>query len=398
MKKSLKALFMVFAVAFGVLLLQGTTSKATVNNLVQTGATTTRVDLQWAAVLGSDRYVVQFSQDGQTNWTEMTTTSSTSDSVYYLSPGSVYYARVLAYSDWYGDKKLMDQSAVIKVGTKPEVGTVEGLKQTDATANTITMSWTGMSGAAKYEVYRYNSYDNYTKVGETTSTSYTVSGLTASMEVRYFIIATKVGGTGLTANSTSYKTVYMRTAPAKVPNIAMTDFYDSINVAYYGWNTVNNADGYQVQLLNYKGKTLLNRYEAGGSTRISPYWKGVFVKARVRAYIMVNNKRVFGPWSGYNYNASSKKITLKRSANKKKITLKWKKISGAAGYKIQISTKSGSGFKTVKTVSSKKSSYTITKYGKKKLSKKKKYYIRLQYLTKVGKKKVASGIMGSGSI
>ena len=78
--------------------------------------------------------------------------------------------------------------------------------------------------------------------------------------------------------------------------------------------------------------------------------------------------------------------------------MKWKKVTGASGYNVYVSTKSNSGFKKCKTVSKKKSSYIITKYGKKKLSKKKTYYVKVEYLTKVGKKTVKSGIVSTGSV
>lgn len=53
--------------------------------------------------------------------------------------------------------------------------------------------------------------------------------------------------------------------------------------------------------------------------------------------------------------------------------LKWKKVSGADGYQIQMSTKSSSGFKKIKTLSSGKKSYTKTN-----LSKNKTYYFRIR--------------------
>lgn len=209
---------------------------------------------------------------------------------------------------------------------------------------------------------------------------------------------TKTTSADFTVTGDYYTAVYMRTMPAKVATTAMTNYYSSINVAYYGWTDVNNADGYQFQLLNNKGKSIYSTETAGTSVRISPYKKGVFTKARTRAYITIGNTKFFGPWSDYNYNAACKKIKMKRSANRKKITVTWKKITGAAGYKVYVSTKSNGGWKKVKTLSAKKKSCTITKYGKKKLSKKKTYYVKVEYLTKVGKKKVTSAISGIGNI
>ncbi len=68
----------------------------------------------------------------------------------------------------------------------------------------------------------------------------------------------------------------------------------------------------------------------------------------------------------------------KCKGGKKKISLKWKKVSGATGYQIQMSTRKKGKYKTVKKISSGKSvSYTI-----KKLKKKKKYYFRIRAFVK----------------
>ena len=162
---------------------------------------------------------------------------------------------------------------------------------------------------------------------------------------------------------------------------------------------VNNADGYQYEVKSANGKKTYFRATSTSSyTYVKPFPRGIFVKARVRAYVTVGNKVYYGAWSPYTYHASSKKVTAKRSSNGKKIYLKWKKVSGASGYQVYVSTKSNGGFKKVKSLSSKKSSYTITKCGKKKLKKGKTYYVQLRYQTKVGKKKVSSKIVSSATV
>lgn len=69
----------------------------------------------------------------------------------------------------------------------------------------------------------------------------------------------------------------------------------------------------------------------------------------------------------------SKVKSFKAKAGKKKLTLTWKKLSGAAGYQIQISTKKN--LKGAKTISISKSKKKYTKNG---LKAKKKYYIRIR--------------------
>lgn len=69
----------------------------------------------------------------------------------------------------------------------------------------------------------------------------------------------------------------------------------------------------------------------------------------------------------------SKVKSLKAKAGSKKLTVTWEKLSGAAGYELQVSTKSSfKGAKTVKIGKSKK------QYVVKKLKAKTKYYVRIR--------------------
>lgn len=413
MKKSIKMLLMVFAVAFGALLVSGTASKAASAaaqnwnaGLTQVDADTQNVALQWQASFADNagHYRI-FVGTSQNQMTEKDYTSSTNAIIRNLTPNSVYYVQVQVWSEYHfsDDSVLVAASEVIPVCTLPEVGSVTGLQQTNATTSSITMSWTAVRGATSYDVYRYNGWKDYTKVAsDVKGTACTVSRLSASTAVKYFVIAKQAAPLyGLVGVSSQFTEVEMKTVPGKVALIAMSSYYDSLGEAGFKWSTVNNVTGYQFELRDYKNKLLFSKDTGsyyGYSVNVSPFKKGVFTKARARAYILVGNKKLYGAWSGYTYNASNKKITVRRTRNGKKITVKWKKISGASGYKVSISTKDGSGYKKVKTLSKKKSSITITKCGKKKLKKNKRYYIRVQYLTKAGKKTITSNIVGSGSI
>lgn len=400
MKKTLSALLMMFAVAFTVMLASGTTSKALATwnaNLSQTDATEQSVDLQWDAYLGADHYEIFFSNDNS-SWTEMDWSTSTSEVIYGLTSGSKYYVRVIAYSgSYFSDSKTpLAESESMDVITSPKK--VEEVKQTGATTNSITLSWKAQPGVTEYRIYRYDSYNNYVSLGTSKTNSYTIKGLNASVRASYFVMAVNTNSKGQSAISTSFDTYYMRTTPAKVPYISLSYYWTSLGSAEFKWNSVNNADGYQFQIQDSKGKTIMTKDTTSGYVMVDPLKKDTFTKVRARAYILVNNKRVYGAWSPYDYNATCSSIRVIRSANRKMITLKWKKIKGASGYAVYVSTKSGSGYKKVKTLGAKKTKYTFTKFKGKKLSKNKRYYIRLKYLTKSGKKTITSRIQGQGDI
>lgn len=323
--------------------------------------------------------------------------SSPDEYIYNLSTDTNYYARVVAYkgSHYSGSHEVMAISETAIVGTK--AAKVTGLTQTAAGVNSVSMSWNASAGAASYVIYGYINY-NWTQIGTSATNSATISGVAATTSTRFAVAAVK-NVTGGTVTGERSDGVEMKTVPIKVSRIAMQYYWDVLKEAKYIWTDVNNADGYQYEVKSANGKkTYFRATSTNSSTYVKPFPRGIFVKARVRAYVTVGNKVYYGAWSPYTYHASSKKVTAKRSSNGKKISLKWKKVSGACGYQVYVSTKSNGGFKKVKSLSSKKSSYTITKCGKKKLKKGKTYYVQLRYQTKVGKKKVSSKIVSSATV
>lgn len=400
MKKSVKTVLAVLAFAFITAMAMGTTSKAATNiGLKQTGSGTGYVELAWNAQLGVDCYHTEFSTDGK-NWIQMGYSSSPTETVYSLSQGCVYYARVTMYQGGYHYNKsetYCGVSETVVVATKPN--DVKNLKQTSATTNSVTMAWTPVSGATSYIIYAYINY-NWVQVGTSTKATATIGGVVAGNERRYCVAAVRAVTGGSSVGYTC-SGVTMRAIPAKVSRMAMTSYWNYSREASYTWTYDSNVDGYQYEVKSMNGKKtyfkgITGRYSS--SVGLKPFPKGTFTKARVRAYITVGNKNLYGSWSPWTYNATNKSVTAKRSSNGKKITLKWKKISGAKGYQVYVSTKSGSGFKKVKTLSAKKTKYTITKCGKKKLKKGKTYYVQLRYYTKVGKKKVVSNVLSTATV
>lgn len=407
MKKSWKLLLTAFSFAFVMFLAMGTTSKAADwdAGLKQTKAGEKSVTISWNPCMvgpAISHYETEYSMDG-TNFVPTSTYNrvyETEADIRSLAPDKIYWVRVKAVAQ---SKEVVAVSNPIQVATLPKVDCVEGLVQSAATANSATFSWMPVNGVNSYDIYLSHDLWHYTKVGTTTSTSYTVNSLPTGYKGEYFVMAKKKTFNGFEAmgsmeNYGYFKRINVKSLPAKVQSIAVSYLYSSSNRCDFQWSVVNNADGYQLQTKNAKGKVVSTTNYSSTSGSVSPFKKGQFYSTRVRAYVKVGNGYAYGPWSNYTYNASNKSIKWIRSANRKKITLKWKKITGACGYKVYISTKSGKGYKKVKTCGKNSKGCTITKCGKKKLSKKKTYYVRVEYLKKVGKKKVVSGIAGYGTV
>lgn len=170
--------------------------------------------------------------------------------------------------------------------------------------------------------------------------------------------------------------------PAAVKNLkAKVASYNSVKLT---WTKTTGASGYKV----YRATSKSGTYKYIGKTTSTSYTNkslatGSTYYYKVCAYKTYNGKEIPGAYSSA---ASAKpvlaKTSVKLTAGKKKITVKWSKVSGAAGYKIYRSTKKSSGYKCVKTVT--KSS--TTSYVNKSLKKGKKYYYKVRVYRKSGSK------------
>lgn len=224
----------------------------------------------------------------------------------------------------------------------------------------MKITWKEVSGAYGYRVKRStSSKGKYTVVATIKgkkNTSFQDSKLKSGKKYYYVVeVINKVGSNkGYSGNS---KSAVERTL-AKTDVSLKAASSSKIGVS---WKKVTGASGYQVRRKDSKNGSykLIATVKGNGKTS----YTDTSVKAgktyyyKVRAY----KKEKSGIGNGYSsYSSVESKKTLKKSAftsisstSGNKITLKWKKISGASGYRIQRSTSSASrGFKTIKTISS----------------------------------------------
>lgn len=178
------------------------------------------------------------------------------------------------------------------------------------------------------------------------------------------------------------KITELKNTPATVKNLkAQAASYNSVKLT---WAKTTGASAYEVYratsksgAYKYIGKTTSTSCTNKSLTTGSTYYY------KVRAHKTYNGKNIYGTYSSV---ASAKPVlakpSLKLKSGKKKITVKWSKVSGATGYKIYRSKKKSSGYKCVKTV--KKSS--TTSYVNKSLKKGTKYYYKVRACRKSGSK------------
>lgn len=170
------------------------------------------------------------------------------------------------------------------------------------------------------------------------------------------------------------ETVSRPKAPARVSGIkAVSAAYDKIRVS---WTGVSGAGGYVLYMK--KGRIYRPLLTTSGTSAvISSLTSGSSYYFKVAAYKFSANKRIYGAGSTV-VSARPKpgkisRITTKKG--KKKIRIKWKKVSGASGYEISRAVRAKGSYKLIKRT--KKHTYTN------KVKRKKKYYYRIRAYRRV---------------
>lgn len=376
------ALMLVMLFAFSV-----SVSAETPTGLRQTGDGETSVRVEFSGVAGAKFYGYQIATDaGFTNILDSGYTSSTFNyfSIYGLGTGASYYIRIgygATYNGCYANF-----SEPIEVVTTP--ARVTNVKFAGADDTNVLISWDAIPGATSYRA-------------ECNSLSYAVGAVNSAWipydpnDTRVKIYAQRTSAAGYVAEGSygDVSKVSALTSKISKENFGLRNAWTSLNE----FQVAANYYGHGMECAVYDVKTGKKKFSGTadntsyGNVDFKKFKTSNMYKYRVRAYVITTDgQKITGSWSAYRYLINPKSTKYTQSG--KKIKLNWSKLTGVSKIKIQVSTKEKSGYKTVATLSGTKTSYTISKYNKKALKKGKKYYVRIIYQAKSGKKNYDSDI------
>ncbi len=255
-------------------------------------------------------------------------------------------------------------------------------KAASASYNSIKISWSAVSGATGYAVYRSKSSANsFSRLATIASVCYTDTSLDTGTTYYYKIYAYKTVNGSNKYSAASDTVSAVPTLGVPVPKAASAS-YNSIKIS---WPAVSGATGYVV----YRYYPSTQAYKKIKTTTAASYTDtslttGTTYQYRVKAYRTVNKISVFSATSAlasaYPKPATPGSFTAAR-ASSSSIKLSWKAVTGATGYEVYRATFSTGTYSLVKTTSS--LSYTNTG-----LTKNKTYYYKVRAYTKVGDKKI----------
>jgi hypothetical protein len=260
----------------------------------------------------------------------------------------VWYSSIYNPSD---DRVSSDWCPTFEVVTAP--AKVSNLVQTKGDSSSITVSWDASEGATIYQVYYVLGGSEFL-AGETTGTTYKVTGLEPDKYYEIRVYAVRKSASGYEAKD-GYSSHGCYTTAGKIKKLELNEWNTDDNTVYLTWSdNESNNTGYEVNVTNLSGKKIKNFAVTGNSAEFSIDSiknKGCIVK--VRAYRDIDGVEIYGKWSDSKVIVAQPSLVLEQKSSKS-IKLSWKKISGATSYTVYRSTSSYTGFKKIKTTKSTK--------------------------------------------
>lgn len=270
-----------------------------------------------------------------------------------------------------------------------------GLTQSNPAADSITVSWEPEEDALAYHVYVGENSLNAKCVQDlpASARSATITGLQPGTEYYVNIKYDERSYNGGINTYTAASEYDLRTLPGKVENVRQTQWYYYAKSFWVEWKRQTGVDGYEYQVKKSNGKKFAAKTLSGGLTDyliVNKISNTTVYTVQLRAFSTVCGKKYYGGWSDKCYCFTQPRVKYAK-ISKDKLVVKWGKVSGATGYEIYVSTSPKKGYKKVKTAGKSASSATISKFKGKKFSTKKKYYVYVVTVKKVGKRKYTSG-------
>ncbi len=278
------------------------------------------IGLTWKAGAGATQYEIYRSTKKSSGYKKIATVSGTSYTAKSLKINTTYYFKVKAKA---GDYTSGYSSAA---KAKTALSKVTNLKATVSSYNKVKLTWTKVSGAKKYTIYRSTKKGSgYKSIGTTTKTYYNDKKLTTGTTYYYKVKAVRGKDTSAYSSRVSAKPI-----PKATKLTVTTTNYDTAKLT---WTKVSGADKYYVYrstkeksgFKRIKTTTELTYTDSGLKTGTTYYYRVYAVKGKVK---------------GTAAKQSIKAVTnaptefTGDSITKTAIQLRWKAPDGATSYVV----------------------------------------------------------------
>ena len=291
-------------------------------------------------------------------------TTEASINITGLKPGETYYVYLRGFNN---SKRFSPFTSALKVVTT-DSGTIPAPTLPVAVNDgyiAVKISWKAVDAADGYRVFVYDEKNKtYTMIAQTEATENVYYDATNSVikNTGYSVVAFRTVGNEEIVSEYSPVCKYTPPTikPQKVTGLKQSD--SGSGKVKLSWKKIDGVSGYSVYLYNSeKKKYELYKRTSNTSITVSGLKYSSSYKFKVRAYLTVYGKDFGGSFSSVvtAYTAPAKVGSLKQSSvTSTSLTLSWKGVSGATGYRIYYYNTKSKSYKKLKDVSSTK--YKIT--------------------------------------
>lgn len=272
--------------------------------------------ITWAKQSGATGYYVMRKGAGDSYYTRIATTSSTSYTNKTIVGGVKYYFAVKSYNS-YGISGLSNaKSGMIMIA--PTITSSSNSK------SKITVNWTVSRGAKSYYVYRKVGSGSLKKVATVKGTSYADKSVKSSKKYTYAVIAHASAADSTYSNHFTTK-LY---SPPKMKSIS-----SEANGIKISWKAVGGVNKYKV----YRRISTVSSYSEIANTSSTSYTDTSAVSGKKYYYKVAS----FDNGNRLSYKSDFKKTTFYGSTNftscvatKDGLKLSWSKVDGAKTYSL----------------------------------------------------------------
>lgn len=266
------------------------------------------------------------------------------------------------------------------------VSRVTGLTVNQQSGKQAYLKWDSVSGASGYEIYVYLPSRGYTYIGSVRTNYVTLTGF--AQEKTYYAKVRAYNdndsNTYLDINSTNNKTygdysnevtIFFpsNTNTTSVEKVTGLNYFTYDNGVSLNWNSLSNVSGYEIYVkVPQRGYFYIDSVTSN-YTRLTGFPSNYTYSAKIRAYKIVNEEKVFGDFSNevtftinsynntnYHYDdyipSQVSKISYKLYNSD--LTLSWSSATNAAGYEVILYHPNGS-YSTYTTTSTSKTIYGL---------------------------------------
>ena len=250
-----------------------------------------------------------------------------------LTFNATYFYKLRPYTTVNDIKVYGNLTAVVSAKTTLE--TVLNPSARSLAYNANTLSWSPVDGASGYEVWRSTGTSTYytlvrtqTTVGFVNTSLYTNTRYNYKIRAYRLVGSTKVYG----AFSSIVSSIPLPAAPA--PSAASAGY----NALKISWPAVAGANGYEVSYATVEtGPFTVRPTQTTTSTTLTGLLTNTTYTVRVRAYRIVNYKKIYGAYSNLITGTPIPSTPAPKvvSSGYDSLTVSWAAIAGANGYLVQ---------------------------------------------------------------